>query len=57
MVDFFVDSEKIRDVQNRLLDFADGMDQAFNVAFEETITQTTRRSTSEVKTLVSIIRS
>ena len=57
MVDFFVDSEKIRDVQNRLLDFADGMDKAFNVAFEETITQTTRRSTREVKTLVSIIRS
>lgn len=57
MVDFFVDAEKIRDVQNRLLDFADGMDKAFNVAFEETITQTTRRSTREVKTLVSIIRS
>lgn len=57
MVDFFVDAEKIRDVQGRLLDFADGMDKAFDVAFEESITGTARRSVREVSTLVSIIRS
>lgn len=57
MVDFFVDAEKIRDVQNRLADFAEGMDKAFDRSFEETITGTTRRSEREVKTLVSIVRS
>jgi len=57
MIDFFVDQDKIRDAQNRLLDFADGMDRAFNSSFEASVWENKRRSEREVRTLVSIIRS
>lgn len=56
MLDFTVDQDKVREVQNRLADFADGMDKAFNRAFEQSVTGTSRRSEREVETLVNVLR-
>lgn len=52
-----VDMEQVQEARNRLIDFADGMDKAFNESFEESVVGTSRRSQREIQTLVAIERS
>lgn len=54
---FAVDPEKVFEVQQKLLDFSDGMNKAFDSAFDASVKDTGRRSQREIRTLVSIIRS
>lgn len=54
---FAVDPEKVFEVQQKLLDFSDGMNKAFDSAFDASVKETGRRSQREIKTFVSIVRS
>lgn len=54
---FAVDPEKVFEVQQKLLDFSDGMNKAFDSAFDASVKETGRRSQLEIKTFVSIVRS
>jgi hypothetical protein len=54
LLDFTVDEEKVFEAQQKLLDFADGMDRAFNSAFEDSVWESKATSTREVKTMINI---
>lgn len=54
LLDFTVDDEKVLEAQQKLLDFADGMDRAFNSTFEDAVWESKATSLREVKTMINI---
>lgn len=54
LLDFTVDEEKVFEAQQKLLDFADGMDRAFSSTFEDAVWESKATSTREIKTMINI---